>query len=253
MPIEFIFILFAGLALGSFVTCASYRLPLEQDIVKKPSFCPKCNTKLGFKDLWPLFSWLFSSGKCRHCGAKVSARYPLTEIVTATVCMLIYLRYGFTPQTLILILLAVALLIMIVTDLEHYIIPDQIHLFLLPLGVAYHTIVGTPWQDALAGLLLGLGIGLSLHYGYRWIRKKEGLGFGDVKFFAVVGLWLTPLPIVPFLFYSGLLGIVTAFIWRVLGKGKLFPFGPALAIALFACIAYPEIPNLFLNMGKFLK
>lgn len=247
--VELLFVLFCGLCFGSFVTCASYRLPLEQDIVKKPSYCPKCQAKLGFKDLWPVFSWLASKGKCRHCHAPISIRYPVIEIITASAFYFIYARYGLTWQGVILALMAVALLTMIVADLDHYIIPDEIHYALLPLGVAWHYVWETPFREALGGLILGAGLGLLLHYGYRYLRKKEGLGFGDVKFFAVAGLWLTLKPFVPFLFLSGILGVVTALIWRALKRGPLFPFGPALAVALFLCVAYPELPALFWSVG----
>src|SRR5690349_13929322 len=107
MIFEFLFVLFCGLAFGSFITCASYRLPLDQDIIRKPSYCPKCNTKLGFKDLWPVASWVLSKGKCRYCAAKIHWRYPVIELVTAGVFVLIYLRYGFSPPTLFLSLFAV--------------------------------------------------------------------------------------------------------------------------------------------------
>lgn len=249
MPLELLFILFAGLCFGSFITCASYRLPLEIDVVKKPSYCPSCNAKLTFKDLWPVLSWMTSGGKCRHCKAKISARYPLIEIITATIFALIYAYYGLSVQGALLCLFAVALLIMVVADLEHYIIPDQIHLFLLPLGIFYHYVIGTDPMEVGIGFLIGMAIGLALHHGYRWLRKKEGLGYGDVKFFAVAGLWLTPLPIVPFLFLSGVLGVCFGLLWRLMGKGAIFPFGPALAAALFLCVTFQKLTNLFWNIG----
>jgi prepilin signal peptidase PulO-like enzyme (type II secretory pathway) len=250
MLIEFLFVLFCGLAFGSFVTCASYRLPLDQDIVRKPSYCPKCNVKLGFKDLWPVLSWVTSKGKCRHCAAPVSVRYPLTELATAAVFLAIYATYGLTPLSVVLALTGVTLMIMIVADLEHYIIPDQVHLALLPLALIYHYLIDTTLRDQVEGLVLGAGTGLALHYGYRWLRKKEGLGFGDVKFLAVAGLWLTLKPFIPFLFFAGLFGIVTAGLWRLLGRGELFPFGPALAASLFLCVAWPWIAALFWSIGQ---
>ena len=251
--IEVLFVLFCGLVFGSFITCASWRLPRDEDVVFKASHCPTCKAKLGFKDLWPVLSWLSSKGECRHCGARVSVRYPLIELITAILFLLIYSRYGLTAQGVILALLAVALLIMIIVDLEHYIIPDEIHWALLPLGLAWHFVRGTPPVAVVTGFGLGLGIGLALHYGYRILRKKEGLGFGDVKFFAVAGLWLTAYPIVPFLFFYGVLGIATGLLWRLLGRGERFPFGPALAAALFLGVAYPQVYNLFWHIGQFTK
>lgn len=251
MPlIEIIFVLFTGLTFGSFITLASYRLPLEEDIIVKPSRCPKCETRLGFRDLWPVLSWLFSGGKCRHCKASVSVRYPLTELVTGIIFLLLYMRYGLTAEGILLALAAVALLVMIVADIEHYIIPDEVHYVLLPLGLGYRCVIGSTPEDVAGGFLLGAGIGLALHHGFRWLRNKEGLGFGDVKFLAVAGLWLGVTPIVPFLFLSGLLGVVNGLVWRALGRGPLFPFGPSLAMAMCICVVFPEVPNLFWNIGK---
>lgn len=253
MPIEPLITLAFGLIFGSFVTCASYRLPLGEDVVKKPSYCPKCRAKLGFRDLWPVFSWLFSGGKCRHCGAKISVRYPLIEITTATMFLLIYSRYGISHAAAVFMLMAVALLVMIVADLEHTIIPDEVHIALLPLGLFYHYLAATPWESVSGGFLIGGGLGLLLHYGYGRLRKKDVLGFGDVKFLAVAGLWLTPLSMPAFLFYSGALGVASGLLWRARGKGPVFPFGPALATALFLCVAYPESVQLFWTAGGLVR
>ena len=253
MIIKLLLTLFCGLVFGSFITCASWRLPRDEDIVVKPSHCPKCKAKLGLKDLWPVFSWVTSKGKCRHCGVKIPARYPLIEIATASLFLLIYLRYGLTAPGIILALMGVALLLMIVVDLEHYIIPDQVQWALLALGVAWHIALHTPPKIAGEGFVLGAGIGLALHYGYKWIRKKDGLGFGDVKFLAVAGLWLGAVPMAPFLFFSGLFGTLFGLIWRAIGKGPIFPFGPALAASLFLCMAYPQFPNLFWQLGELLN
>ncbi len=250
--IELFFILLLGLCFGSFITCMSYRLPLEMDAVKKPSFCPSCNTSLKARDLIPLVSWLVSGGKCRHCKTKIPARYPIIELVTAASFLVIYLIHGLTLPSILIMLLAAALLIMIITDLEHYIIPDEIHLVLLPLGLAYHYVLGSEPFEVMGGFLLGMGLGLMLHHGYRILRGREGLGYGDVKFLAIAGLWLMPLAMVPFLFLSGLLGVIFGLVWRLLGKGELFPFGPALAAALFLGVAWPQLAEYFWGAGTHL-
>lgn len=247
---EPLFILLTGLSFGSFITLASYRLPREEDIVLKPSRCPNCDTTLKIPDLFPLFSWLRTHGSCRHCNVPIHWRYPLTELITALSFFMIYLQWGFTPECLILCLMATALLIMIVVDFEHYIIPDAVHLWLLPLGMVWHVWLGHSWEVPVYGFLLGAAIGLTLHHGFRWIRKKEGLGFGDVKFLAVAGLWLGLTPMVPFLFYSGILGVITGLGWRFIGHGAVFPFGPALALSLFICIVFPETVDFFWSMNS---
>jgi prepilin signal peptidase PulO-like enzyme (type II secretory pathway) len=241
--IEFI-IFCIGLIFGSFVTCASYRLPLGIDIVKKPSYCPNCETKLGFRDLWPVLSWLLSGGKCRHCGAGISPRYPLIELITGALFLFIYTRYGLIPQSFILMAAAVVLMIMIVADLEHFIIPDFVHIALLPLAFAYRYASGTFSGDILWGFGLMAGFALLLHYGYSRLRGRVMLGFGDVKFFAVAGVWLDISAIPAFLLIAGVLGIVFGLIWRLAGRGQIFPFGPALAVSLLFCLIYPEAANL---------
>jgi prepilin signal peptidase PulO-like enzyme (type II secretory pathway) len=248
---ETLIVLLTGLVFGSFITCASWRLPRGEDVVKKPSYCPCCNAKLGAKDLFPVLSWVTSKGKCRHCQAKVHWRYPATELTTAATFLLIYSHFGITAQAIILMLLAVALLVMIVVDFEHYIIPDEIHYLLLPLGIVYHFVMGSDIGNVLGGLLTGLGIGYGLHHGYRALRKKEGLGFGDVKFLAVAGLWLGLIALPPFLFYSGALGVALGLFWRMIGRGPRFPFGPALAAAMFICLVYPQAVRFFWDLLKF--
>ncbi len=244
MTAELLFVILSGLTFGSFVTLAAWRLPREEDIVLKPSQCPQCKAKLGIKDLFPVFSWLASGGKCQHCRNPIGVRYPVIELITLGTFLMVYDKFGLTFSGVMVALFAVALLIMIVVDLEHYIIPDSIHVALLPLGLAFHWSQGTDWTDVLYGFLAGAGMGLLLHHGYRFLRKKEGLGYGDVKFFAVAGVWLTINNFVPFLFFSGLFGVVTGIVWRILGRGKLFPFGPALAIALFCGVVFSEQFNL---------
>ena len=244
MLFELLIVICAGLVFGSFVTCASYRLPLEIDVIKKPSYCPNCQIKLGFKDLFPVLSWAFSGGKCRHCSAKISVRYPLIEIITAGLFAFLYFRYGLIIQGFILAGMVVMLMVMIVADLEHFIIPDCVHLALLPLALFYRYIGGTFSPDILWGFLLMLGLGLFLHYGYSHLRGRSMLGYGDVKFFAIVGVWLDLSAIPMFLMLAGVLGVVLGLIWRMMGKGPVFPFGPALAISLFICLTYPEVVNL---------
>jgi len=228
---ELLFILLAGLCFGSFITCMSYRLPLEMDAVKNPSFCPSCNTKLGARDLVPVLSWAIARGRCRHCQTRISARYPLIEVATALTFLGIYTLHGLTLSSILLMLFAVALLIMIVTDLEHFIIPDEIHIALVPLGLFYHYVIGTEPLQVAGGFLMGMVLGLLLHHGYRFLRKREGLGYGDVKFFAVAGLWLTPLPMVVFLFLSG----------------------PARAVSLMVCVLWPGADGWLWEIGRWVQ
>lgn len=240
-----VLIALVGLAVGSFISLISYRLPLDEPIVAGRSRCPSCKKPLRVVDLFPVLSWAWFRGRCRQCKAKVSWRYPATEIITALAFLWLHARYGFTPDFYILSALAVCVITLIITDLEHYIIPDEIQIAMLLLGVAYRVAHETPAEEMLSGFALGLGIGLSMCYGYKWLRKKDGLGFGDVKLLAVVGLWLGAMPMVPYLFLSGVLGVLTAGLWRLLGRGALFPFGPALVISFLIFLFWPQGAEIF--------
>lgn len=242
MPIivEILLVIALGLSLGSFITLASWRLPREEEIVFRPSHCPHCQAKLRVRELVPVFSWLLARGQCLHCKATIGLRYPVIEMVSAMLCLFLYDRYGLTPEFAMMTLFTTALMIMVVTDLEHYIIPDQVQIALALLAVARIWLIGgMEWIDALAGALFGGGLGLALLYGYKALRGREGLGMGDVKFFAVAGLWLSFAGLLQLFILAGLLGVVLALIWRALGRGKLFPFGPALAISLWILVIYP--------------
>ncbi|MCH2547628.1 MAG: prepilin peptidase [Alphaproteobacteria bacterium] len=240
-----------GLIFGSFVTLASYRLPRDEPIVMGRSRCPSCKNTLGLLALFPLFSWLIQCGKCGYCKAPVSARYPITEAVQALLFIAVYVSQGLTWQAGVLALLSVALLIMVVVDFEWYIIPDEIQITCVILAVLYHWVAATPIDNVLAGAAMGLALGFGLRFGYGWLRKKEGLGWGDVKFLFVAGLWLASIEDWPaFLFYAGMLGVITAVIWRAMGKGERFPFGPALAGALLLTLLTPSTPLFFWTIGR---
>lgn len=238
--VEIIFVLIFGAIFGSFATMASHRLPLDEDLIFKPSSCPTCKHRLGFFDLFPIFSWLFSRGKCRHCKAPVSCRYPLTELAVSLVFLLVYCKFGFTVTGFSLAALGLFLIIMIVVDLEHMIIPDILQILMFITGIIYRYSIGSELSEYFSGALFGLIFSLALRYGFWLIKKREGLGMGDVKFFAVAGLFLGIEAFFPFLFLSGIIGIFSALMWKKLGKGDEFPFGPALAVSLFICLIAPE-------------
>lgn len=243
----------AGLAFGSFITLVSYRLPRREDIFRRRSRCPACDTPLGMKDLVPVLSWLTQGGKCRYCESVISPRYPLIELLTGILFAWLYARYGLGAEGLLLALLGVCLLIMITTDMEYGILPDAVQIALVPLAIFYRAATNADWPDMLLGGALCLGIGLLLHYGYFFLRKCHGLGLGDVKLLAVAGLWLGVLPIVPFLFFAGVLGLLSATLWRIFIGGREFPFGPALAVSLYLCLLFPEYAAGFWNIGPLIN
>jgi leader peptidase (prepilin peptidase)/N-methyltransferase len=168
-------------------------------------------------------------------------RYPLTELACAVGAVLAAQHLGFTLTALAVMGLWWCVVAIIITDLEHYIILDEVQLAIIGFGVLYHYVLGHDLIDAFSIGLLGLAIGLSLKYGFLYLRNKDGLGLGDVKLLFGAGIWLASgTSFVPFLFFAGLLGVVFGCIWRVLGFGNIFPFGPALEVSLLACVLWPD-------------
>ena len=232
---------FLGASIGSFLTLVTYRLPRGEKIGLSRSRCPSCLKELRAVDLIPILSWVTSGGKCRHCKSKVSIRYPLTELATMLGTLGAVYLCGFTLVGFSIAGLWWCIVAIIVTDLEHYIILDEVQVALVVFGALFHFALGTEAVAVIESGVLGLLIGLALKYGFLYLRNKDGLGMGDVKLLFGVGIWLaSAIAFVPFLFLSGVLGIVFGILWRILGRGEQFPFGPALAIALLVGIVAPE-------------
>lgn len=240
-----IFAFIIGIVFGSFISLASYRL------VKGGSFwgrsqCPKCHHKLGVFDLIPILSYLWQNAKCRYCHKKISMRYPLTEMVSGILFAIIAYEFqtNYIELTL-LCLITVGLMIMIVVDFEHYIIPDETQIYLAIMGIVYAIYHQNPLLYTFVMAIFSFSIAYLVKATFKKITHKEGLGFGDVKFFGVAGLYLTVEGLSAFLFISGILGLVIAGFWRLSGKGVRFPFGPALALGLYTCIVFPAFIKMF--------
>ncbi len=241
-----------GLVWGSFITMLSYRLPRGEDVVFKASHCPRCAHRLGFFDLIPLCSWLINKGACRYCCAKISIRYPLIEATLALLFLQVYSQFGLSLQALLLALVAAFLLLIIITDLEHYIIPDKAQLLLLVLAFPYAWVRDVAIWPLLLGAVVGGLTGVALRSLGRVWKKREALGWGDVKFLVVVGLYLGIAPLPVFFFLAGVAGIATGMVWRLMGRGVMFPFAPALVMALWLLLVFPSWQESFLLPFTFL-
>lgn len=226
-----------GLAFGSFASLVVYRLPRGLPIVGGHSRCPHCEHRLHVADLVPVISYVWNRGKCRHCAADISGRYPAIEMITALLFVLALAVAGPGMQAIVLGLLAAGLIIMTVIDLDYQIIPDQVSLTLAGLGIAYHLLPGggvDDWLSAGAGGAAGFLMAWGLRALFQRLKGREALGLGDVKFFAVAGLWTGIAGLADFMLLSGLAGMLFAAGWRLRGGDVVFPFGPALAFGLFA-------------------
>ncbi len=251
---------FLGLVLGSFATALSYRMPRDISILTvKRSLCPVCQHTLGMADLVPVFSWVFLRGKCRHCRAPIGWRYPLIELATLALCLILYAVYGLAPETVLVFALAPIIVSIIDIDLHHKIIPDSLNLSVLLLGAALLVVNaftdGTPLEFILAkgGIALGGAVlygvaALALRQAVMLAVKRESMGLGDVKFFAAAGFWLgADLDAAAlFMTIAGLCGVGLSLIWKKMFKDPEVPFGPALMIAFFTvlCLHIPVFINI---------
>ena len=192
--------LMIGAAIGSFLNVVIYRMPRLLSLGNpKHSFCPSCKHQLGMADLVPLFSWLFSKGKCRHCGLKVPSRYFWVELINGSLWAAIWYRYFCADPTgsewvlAIFYLLATAALVAIIfIDGEHYIIPDEINAFLLILGIGF-AIYSHDWKLLAYGYLMGWGVIFGIAFLGRIAFGKDAMGHGDIKMMRGVGALLGPI------------------------------------------------------------
>lgn len=235
-----------GAATGSFLSLVTYRFIHEQPILGARSRCAACGTTLGVRDLIPIVSWATLRGKARCCGARISARYPLMELACSLSAAVLVQAYGWQPMTLTYIGMAWCIIGLLTADIEAYFLPDILMLPLGLLGVLHAYQLQLDAQTIAIAAGTGWGIGLLLHYGGAWVMKRPALGLGDVKLFGVAAIWLgSAIMLVPYLFLSGLLGIGLALMWRLIGRGEMFPFGPALLMALLVCVWWPEAVTFF--------
>lgn len=192
--------LMIGAAIGSFLNVVIYRMPRLLSLGKpKHSFCPSCKHQLGMPDLVPLFSWLFSKGKCRHCGLKISSRYFWVELINGSLWAAIWYRYFCADPTgsewvlaCFYLLATAALVAIIFIDGEHYIIPDEINAFLLFLGIGF-AVYSHDWKLLLYGYLMGWGVIFGIAFLGRIAFGKDAMGHGDIKMMRGVGALLGPI------------------------------------------------------------
>lgn len=250
--IEIIMVCYTGLVFGSFASALIYRIPRDIPWIYNRknsgngsgisrSACPSCQTQLKAIDLIPLLSWAFLRGRCRHCKAPITFIYPLAELITLVGFIVVYYYAGLSLDALFLFLLIPFLVALIFIDAQHYILPDElvgiVGLFGIGhLGISWlydHIGLGEIVMSHLTGAIVYGLFAYILGFIMTRVLKREALGFGDVKFFVVAGLWLGLADFSLFLMMSGVIGIVIALLWRLVKNQDLFPFGPALIISFF--------------------
>ncbi len=241
--------LFLGLALGSFCGSASYRIAHEWSLfTPSGSHCPGCGKSLGWKENIPLFSFMLQRGRCTGCDAKLSLLYPIAELSFACWSVLLFLRYGISAEYGVFMGIGLILLLIALVDLEAFFIPDLLVVVgALLAGIASFFGIGVPFWDALMAAVIGTAIMQGIRLSYQYIRKQEGMGFGDVKLMFLLGLCsgLLGLPYV-FLLSSVLALLCTVVAhWKNVHKETKLPFGPYLCAG---CALYMLFGEFFFHM-----
>lgn len=278
-----------GTIVGSFLNVCIYRLPEDQSIISPPSHCPKCNTRLKGADLVPLFSFLLLGRKCRYCGTPISWRYFVVEFITGLLFAATYLRYGFSIDFFAYALFISALIVAFVVDMELFIIPDQVSILGVIVGVGKdvaHIIAGDgglfriplpfaeatlPMLPSIAGIVVCGGVFYLIAYvSYFVFRPKneedlkeyEGaMGGGDVKLAAATGAVLGVVPAFASFLIAVILGAlfgVTLVIMRALAEKRgmpwrtEIPFGPYMVTgSLVVILLNPQLQALWTAWMRF--
>lgn len=208
----------------------------EEITLSKPtSTCPKCGHLIHFYENVPVISWIFLRGKCSQCKNKISIRYPAIELITAVLSTVVAVHYGVTSTTLFIILLTYALICLTMIDFDHMLLPDQITLPLLWLGLLVNlngSIVSL--EEAVIGAVVGYLSLYSIFWLFKLLTGKDGMGHGDFKLVALFGAWigwqLLPVLILMASAVGAVIGI-SLMLFKNHQRGQAIPFGPYLAIA----------------------
>ena len=268
-------VFFVSLMVGSFLNVVIYRLPImmerswqqeyqsyfsEDDptpngkdssaseevfnLVKPDSTCPSCGHKIRAWENIPVISYLFLKGKCAKCKVGISVRYPLVELFTALACTFAAYQFGVTSQALWAVLFTYILVALLFIDLDKMLLPDQLTLPLLWLGLllsTQHIFVGT--TDAIIGAAAGYLSLWSVYWLFKLATGKEGMGYGDFKLLAALGTYTgwQGLPIIILL--SSFVGAIAGILIMVIqnkGKSLAIPFGPYLAVAGWLTLLFKD-------------
>ncbi len=232
--------------------CLHQNNNILHELILPASHCPCCKAKIKPYDNIPLLSYVLLGGKCRSCHTHISLQYPAVEALTTILCMIIAWNFGVTWQTLAGCFLTCVLIVQSVIDLEHTIIPDEITIPTIWLGIFINlwNVYATS-NDAIIGAIAGYLILWSVYWIFYLITKKEGMGYGDFKQLAMLGAWLgwqaLPLIVIFSSIVGSILGVCTL---MFLNKKRNFriPFGPFLAVAGWIALVWgPAINNWYAN------
>lgn len=255
-----------GLLVGSFLNVVIYRLPkmmerewhnncLElqgKEIPEQPQFtiskprsaCPSCGHKITALENIPILSWLFLRGQCSGCKTPISVRYPFVEALTGALIGLVAYQYGYTTTTLFAWVFVFALIALTFIDFDTQLLPDDITLPLLWLGLFFNLNCGlTDLKSAVIGAMAGYLILWSIYWLFKIVTGKEGMGYGDFKLLAAIGAWFGWKILPAVILLSSVLGTIIGISLIVVakrGREVPMPFGPFLALGGIAALFFGQ-------------
>jgi len=248
---------FFGLLVGSFLNVVILRLPkmllspeLDNSLhntfnLQFPaSHCPECLHPISWFHNIPLLSFVWLKGQCYHCQEKISLRYPLIELLTLILSVIVANHFDISAATLAALLFTWQLIVLTFIDIDYTILPDQITLPFLWLGLLVNScsLFITP-IEAILGAAFGYLVLWSIYWIFKWVTNKEGIGYGDFKLLAMLGAWLGYQSLLSIILISSLLGAIVGISLILLygrDKNLPIPFGPFLAIGGFTTLLWGE-------------
>lgn len=262
-----------GLIVGSFLNVVIHRLPimmerewtsqclehLNQPSPHEPmpafnlwtprSHCPICQNPIGAAQNIPLFSYVIQGGRCAHCRSPIAVRYPLIEALTVVLTGIVAWRFGFGEQALTALLLTWALIALSVIDLEHQLLPDNITLPFLWLGLVLALFgIFTDLRSSVIGAMAGYLSLWSVYHLFRLLTGKEGMGYGDFKLLAMLGAWQGWQYLPAIVIVSSVVGAIiglSLILFQNRDRNIPIPFGPFLAAAGWITLLWGDSVNRF--------
>ena len=243
---DILFVILLGGIFGSFANVCIYRLPIEKNVVFGRSFCPECKKKIAWFDNIPIISFIILKAKCRNCEFKISLNYFIVETLSILFFCVIFILFGISLTTLLLWLLYLSFVIIFFIDLKHFIIPNEITFPLMALGFVKSfdpniNSIFPNYLNSLIGGLIGYLIIYLIIFFYKYVRKKEGMGLGDAKLFAVIGFWFGWISIPFIIFLSSIIALISISP-NLINKSKNIsseiPFGPYIIIATLVFVIF---------------
>ena len=234
-----------GLLLGSFFNVVGLRLPKAESIIKPRSHCSKCNRTLKWYELIPVVSYVIQLGKCRGCKKHISIKYPLFELLTGVCYALCYVIFGLSLDIIIPLTLVSALIIVIVSDTEYMVIPDEVILITSILLVTETFFIkGTSaFATSLLNGVLSFGGMYLIKIIGDFVFKKESLGGGDIKLMFMIGLVFSFNTMIVILFLSSFMALPYSIAVLLMKKDPIVPYGPFISLT--------ALTLLFLKLSEF--